>query len=256
MNPWNKPPQRREEVIEFANQRVRILRRAFQRSLRVQVKPDGEVLLSTGMTLAHKHLLKFLQDSWPWVVKTLAKAEQRRAQFPVLQYRQGEELLVLGLSRQLHFCPSHNQASRIRLKDKILSIEIAKPLWSNFLPQVGHPEWREPIRRFYEREGRKLLASRVQLFALQMSLQPSGLSFRCQRTRWGSCSSQGRISLNWRLLAAPLAVLDYVVIHELAHLRFPNHSARFWNLVAEYCPNYENHNRWLRDNHMALDFLL
>lgn len=253
---WNKTPQKREEFIEFDNTRVRVLRRAFQRSMRMQVKPDGEVLLSTGMSLANKHLVKFLQDSWPWVIKTLAKAEKLRARFPTIQYKNGDTLLVLGLPRSLHYISSHNEASRIRLSGSLLVVEVAKSIWLNFDATASHPEWREPVRRFYEREGRKLLASRVEVFARLMNLAPSGLSFRCQRTRWGSCSSNGRISLNWRLVAAPIAVLDYVVIHELAHLKFPNHSSKFWALVAQFCPDYDNHNKWLRDNHLALDFLL
>lgn len=253
---FTKTAAKREEIIEFGDQKVRILRRAFQRTLRMQVKPTGELLLTSGLTQPNRHLLKFLEDSWPWVVKTLAKVEKQREKFPKPRYSQGELLPVLGVDRQLVFRESHNHSSRVKLEGRELVIEVAKSLWINFMPSAEHPEWRDPIRRFYEREGRKLLGHRAEVFARLMALQPTGLSFRCQRTRWGSCSSNGRISLNWRLVAAPLAVLDYVVIHEIAHLKFPNHSARFWNLVAEFCPAYDEHNAWLRQNHLALEFLL
>lgn len=73
-----------------------------------------------------------------------------------------------------------------------------------------------------------------------------------QKTRWGSCSTRGTLSFNWRLLLAPPEVLDYVVIHELAHLREPNHSAAFWKLVAEQCPDYKRHILWLKENGASL----
>ena len=80
-----------------------------------------------------------------------------------------------------------------------------------------------------------------------------GVSFRRievrdQRTRWGSCSTRGTLSFNWRLVLAPLAVLDYVVVHELCHLREPNHSARFWSLVESRRPEWRAHRDWLREH--------
>ena len=74
------------------------------------------------------------------------------------------------------------------------------------------------------------------------------LSIRSQRTRWASCSSSGAMSFNWRLLLGPEAILDYVVEHEVAHLKVHDHSARFWRLLESRCPEYETHERWLRQN--------
>jgi predicted metal-dependent hydrolase len=71
------------------------------------------------------------------------------------------------------------------------------------------------------------------------------LSIRGQKTRWGSCSSRGAMSFNWRLLLAPEPVLEYVVWHEACHLRVMDHSSNFWALVRRHCPDYEEHRRWL-----------
>jgi len=76
----------------------------------------------------------------------------------------------------------------------------------------------------------------------------AGVSVRNQRTRWGSCSPSGRISLNWRLIHVPPAVCDYVLLHELTHLRHLNHSARFWRELARLCPHHAEARRWLRSS--------
>ncbi|MDP9400540.1 MAG: M48 family metallopeptidase, partial [Actinomycetota bacterium] len=78
------------------------------------------------------------------------------------------------------------------------------------------------------------------------------LAIRGQRTRWGSCSSSGTVSINWRLLLAPEAVLDYVVWHEACHLRVPDHSPRFWALVERHCPGFRDPRRWLREHGATL----
>jgi hypothetical protein len=98
------------------------------------------------------------------------------------------------------------------------------------------------LRRLAARE----LPSRLSDLARLHGFAVSAVSVRNQRTRWGSCSPSGRISLNWRLIQAPPAVCDYVLLHELTHLRHPNHSARFWRELARVCPHHAEARRWLR----------
>ncbi|HEX7557121.1 MAG TPA: M48 family metallopeptidase, partial [Leptolinea sp.] len=91
-----------------------------------------------------------------------------------------------------------------------------------------------------------------QIRAKQIGVQPASISIRSQRTRWGSCSTRGTLSFNWRLIMAPPEVLDYVVVHELAHLKERNHSKKFWAVVALYCPHYLKYRAWLKQNQAAM----
>jgi predicted metal-dependent hydrolase len=98
----------------------------------------------------------------------------------------------------------------------------------------------------------KVLPPRTMEKATEFDLEPRSVTVRNQSTRWGSCSHAGRLSLNWRLVQLPPAVCDYVIIHELMHLKELNHSRRFWELVAKACPDYKAHETWLKTNAVKL----
>jgi len=95
-------------------------------------------------------------------------------------------------------------------------------------------------------EARRVIVARVAELAERHRFRYGRIFVRAQRTRWGSCSSRGNLSFNFRLILVPPEILDYVILHELAHLRVPNHSARFWRLVETLCPDYRSRLRWLR----------
>ena len=102
------------------------------------------------------------------------------------------------------------------------------------------------IERWFRRAARDEIAPRLDDAVAALRCSYTTLTIRNQRTRWGSCSSSGAMSFNWRLLLAPEPVLDYVVWHEACHLRVMDHSPRFWALVGRHCPDYPAHRRWLR----------
>ena len=100
----------------------------------------------------------------------------------------------------------------------------------------------------YRAQAADIFARKAAYYAARMGVTFNKITIRDQKTRWGSCSSNGNLNFNWRLVLAPVPVLDYVVIHELAHRREMNHSSRFWEIVGEMMPDYQIHKRWLRDH--------
>jgi predicted metal-dependent hydrolase len=111
---------------------------------------------------------------------------------------------------------------------------------------------RAALERWYRRQARIEITPRLDAASAAVGRPYAKLTIRDQRTRWGSCSSAGAMSFNWRLLLAPEAVLEYVVRHEAAHLAVMDHSPRFWSLMARLMPGYEVPRRWLRDHGATL----
>ena len=114
------------------------------------------------------------------------------------------------------------------------------------------PSVPDEVRREALARAKRELPPRLLEVAAELGLRVRKVSVRNQRWRWGSCSTSGHICLNWRLVLMPAAVRDYVIIHELMHLRRLDHSSRFWALVAGACPGYQDARRWLREHGRSL----
>lgn len=182
-----------------------------------------------------------LTDNAEWVLEKKTKFDRYRADIPKRQFEAGETFPFLGDDHELVVEPRRKSEvvdGTIRLRQSAVDQSSVK----------------RALRNFYRREAREYLSGRLDHFGDEMGLEYDGLEIRNQRTRWGSCSTNGTISLNWRLLMAPPEVIDYVVVHELAHLREPNHTEAFWSLVAEHIPDYEEYAEWLDENSTQLVF--
>ena len=130
------------------------------------------------------------------------------------------------------------------LEKKELSLDTKEYL---YLGKVYEKEELDfDIIEFYKKEAKAFLPQLVEKNAKLMELYPSSLKFRNNKSRWGSCSYKNGIILNIKLMKFPIEVIEYVVIHELAHIKHKNHSKRFWSLVEKYCPNYKECERLMK----------
>ena len=117
---------------------------------------------------------------------------------------------------------------------------------------VPHPPLSQEERARYIQTARDIFTVKTAYYANLMQVTYHRISIREQKTRWGSCSSAGNLNFNWRLIFAPEEVLDYVVVHELAHRIEMNHSKAFYQIVAQVLPDYQASRKWLRDNGASL----
>jgi predicted metal-dependent hydrolase len=176
-----------------------------------------------------------------WLLREIGKVERDRTTSP--WWREGGAFLFRGELMRLE----------VAGLDCVPHLRLGAEL---FAAPSATRESDSALRAWVESHLRKLarieLPRRVFELAARHSSPVRRISVRNQRSRWGSCSRHGTISLNWRLLQSPIDVRDYVIVHELMHLREMNHSTRFWKLVAEACPGYRACEGWLRQHGRAL----
>lgn len=243
------------ESVRVGAYDVEVLRKGRGGRLSLTLQPSGRVRVSAAVKTADADINKFLLKNMKWIEKQTTKFEKLREKFPKKTFKDGEKFLLLGKPYLLRYVKG--DASRLHFKqtEKEFICEIPPDLWATFKPEDAHPEMSTLFQRFYEKVGREVLQERVTEISEKMKLKPTSVVYRSQKTRWGSCNSKGQLSLNWRLSFAPVEVIDYVVAHELAHLKHYDHSPKFWALVEKHYPNYKKPQRWLKSHQYEADFL-
>lgn len=243
------------ESFIFANWPVVVQRRAFRRSISIYLYPQKPIKVIASQTTSQKLIMDFLLSKKDWIEKNFAKFDQLAEQFPEKKIQAFEDFPFLGQLRKLKVVITLHKKSFVSVTDEHLLLHIPRNDWSAETPIQEHPSALNEIRHFYKREAVQLLTSRVQHWSAQMNLHPSQVRFREQRTRWGSCSSKRIINLNWRLIVFGPEIIDYVIVHELAHLQHMNHSQRFWDLVGRFLPDYPAHVKTLKESQYLVEFL-
>lgn len=203
---------------------VRVNRRARRISLRVD-PADGRVVLVLPASRARAEGLRFAQTKAAWLLARLADVPPRQP------FADGAVAPLLGRAHVVRHDP-HGRGVRV------LDGEIRVP---------GRPEhMARRLKDWLKLEARRDLSARAIALAERIEARVTRVTVRESRTRWGSCTRGGRLSFCWRLILAPEHVIDYVVAHEVAHLRHMNHGPRFWKLVGELCPGHAEARAWLR----------
>jgi predicted metal-dependent hydrolase len=197
-----------------------------RRSIGLRIDDRG-LTVSVPLRSSEKWLNSVLQDKARWVVEKLdgwqvsAPAEMRWADGETISYL--GELLGLRVVPGLFATPAHRRDGE---------------LWV-FVINGSEPACIEKaVSHWYQHEAGKLFAERVAYYAPLLNVAPRAVKLSSAKTQWGCCTAQGVVRLNLQLIKLPLRLLDYVVVHELAHLREMNHSAKFWDVVEVACPEY------------------
>jgi predicted metal-dependent hydrolase len=208
------------ESIEYT-----IRRSDRARRVRVTVHPQGEVEVVLPRRAREREAAAAVAELWPWIERRLAEAAGLRERLA----ERGAAVPFLGGALDLAVDPGRTRAHR---RGDVL--------------HVPDGDARPAIERWYRRAARAEVAPRLDEAAAALGVAYESVRIGNQRTRWGSCSSSGAMSFNWRLLLAPEEVLDYVVWHEACHLRHLDHSPRFWALLERHRPGYREQKAWLR----------
>ncbi len=220
--------------------------RARRRSIGLRIDAQGlSVRAPTRTPLAEVDAA--LQQKADWILRKLAEAQERdrRQQALRLVWENGAQLPYLGEPLTLVLDPSHRfDGAGAALHDAEGS---ARQLHVSLPRQAEARQIRDAVQAWLMREARRHFTERLDHFAPQLGVRWTRLGLSSAQTRWGSAKADGSIRLNWRLLHFRPAIIDYVVVHELAHLRVMDHSPRFWDTVAQVLPDHARLRAGLRE---------
>ncbi len=238
---------RAQREIRLGEHRVAYeLRRARRRSIGFVVGAEG-LSVSAPRWVALADVEAALREKSPWILRKLHEQRERarRLESARIDWRDGTAIPFLGDTVIVVVDP---RATGAVLNADAQALPGVPRLTLHLgLPQQAAPEQiRDAVQSWLQRQARRVFEERCAVFALRLRVRVRRLSLSSASTRWGSASADGSVRLNWRLVHFALPVIDYVVTHELAHLREMNHSAAFWDVVRSVLPDYEESRRVLR----------
>lgn len=209
-------------------------RSSRRRSIGIKVH-RGEVIVSAPTAAPLPEITRFVQQKRHWIEKHLLRQRQALRGSQPREYVSGDEVQWLG--QPLILALDHSAAHSRRCGETLfLAVD-----------GDGLPLRKRALERWYIGQAAEHLPQRIEHFQALLGVRPRGLKIRHYKSRWGSCNRRGELQFNWLLMMAPAAVVDYVVVHELAHLRHFNHSPAFWQLVGTVLPDYPQQRGWLKN---------
>lgn len=215
---------------------VRLYRHRRARRYVLRLRPDGTARITVPRGGDILQALQFANKHSAWLERQLV---HRTIHPPIVQsWEMGSRILFRGESVLLE--PTEPISGVVRFASELVGVKAGV---TNLRPKIEKHMWSLAKRE---------LPLRVMELAVSHGFKVRRVSVRNQRSRWGSCSRRGTISLNWRLVQVPDLVRDYIICHELAHLRHMNHSARFWSEVERLSPGFKDAEKWLKQNSALL----
>ncbi len=212
--------------------------RSRRRSIGLMINAQAELIVRAPLWIASHEIERFVSQKEDWILQKQDMFRNRPKKSPK-QFIEGEEFLFLGRTYPLRIVDDLAKAivldGELKVHKAVVNIADHMNIW-------------------YRNQALETFKERVKHYATLTGLSYSSIKVNDARTRWGSCSYRDTLNFTWRLIMAPARVVDYVVVHELMHLKQRNHSRKFWMEVAAIIPDYKEDERWLKNNGHLLHF--
>jgi predicted metal-dependent hydrolase len=212
--------------------RIDKLVRSKRKTLSLIVEADGTLTVRAPLRMKEADIRRFIEVKADWVKRK--QAGVKKDALAPRRYVDGESFPYLGKQAPLRLV--RNQRPALVMDGDFKLVESAQPRAESV------------FEAWYKKQARAVLTGRVEFFAHRHGYNVQRIRISSARTRWGSCSTKGTLSFTWRLVMAPPEVIDYVVVHELCHLKELNHSKAFWAQVEAILPGYKSQRKWLKQN--------
>lgn len=221
-----------------------VVRSARRRSISIEVS-GARVIVRSPHGISESVLHEFLREKEIWVQQKIHTQQEALAAIPHYSYSAASRLPYMG--REVTLVIGTGSSARVVLHDTHLHVLLSRRR------RLSAPEQtRQLVQAWYQQQALDLLTEKTRVLAAAMGLVHAGVSVRATRSKWGHCTSRGAIQYNWQIILAPEPIVDYLVAHEVSHLRHHNHSRAFWQLVESVCPDFDVCRRWLKSHGQQL----
>ena len=179
-----------------------------------------------------------------WIYKHYVEFQSRKAREHKREWDSGEKVLYKGKEYEIRIFKHEEKRTTIKFNGIRFEILVNNEIGTNerkFLVK-------SILRHWYKKAAKIFIKDRLDYFCKITGLTYNIMRIKEQKTRWGSCSKKGNLNFNWKLIMSPEWVVDYIIVHEVCHLRYLNHSGEFWDMVALYMPDYKKARKWLKEN--------
>ena len=229
-------------TLQVDNLTLRIRRSQRRRTMGLTVDRDGELILAAPLSTDEGTLSAFVREKRFWIYKKLAEKAELHRPVPHKEFIDGEGFLYLGRSYRLKLVDAQDAPLKL--------------LNGRFCLCRDHsPDPRTTFINWYSERGQQWLTSKVNSYANRMEVAPSRVRVQDLGYRWGSCGKGAVVYFHWKTMLLPRPIVEYVVVHELAHLHEPHHTPAFWRRVERTMPDYERRKRWLAQNGISVEGL-
>jgi len=209
--------------------------RSARRSVGIYVERDGSICVRAPLAVDDLKLAKLVEKKLPWIYRNVALWRELNQDAPRREFVSGESFYVAGQPCILDVRDDAEQPLAL-VGDRLV------------LRRSNQGKADELLRALYRQLGYERLPGLIERFSSRMGVTPGKLRVWELHNRWASCSLAGNLNFHWRVMALPLDVLEYLVVHELAHLKHRNHTKEFWGEVEKACPQWQSAAEWLRGN--------
>lgn len=209
--------------------------RSRRKTVGLEVTPEALLIVRAPRNLSQREIYEIVNKESRWILKKQQFFRENHSKVREKNFKEGEEFLYLGKAYKLRVV--HNPVDALTVSDNFF-----------YLSEECLDYAREIIERWYQKRAYEVVSERAAYYSYVSGINFKQINISNAKKRWGSCSPNGNLNIAWRLVMAPLRVIDYVIVHELSHIEIRNHSKEFWRRVANVIPDYKKDEKWLRDN--------
>jgi len=232
-------------ILNTAGKNIKVkIERRNRKTIKISVESSEMLKVSAPSWVDNEQIEKFLYSKKNWISDALErKSETEKVESD--KYSTGNKIFLMGNAYIINTVESSNTPNvSVMESGNTIYILINPRTPGNIKKELVN----DSMKNWYISHAKKHFPLRIRHFSNITGLYPEKIFYKFQKTRWGSCSGRKNINFNVNLIIAPESIIDYVILHELCHLKHLDHSKNFWNLMEKHMPDYKNRRKWLKEN--------